>query len=82
MSKTRLDVYVDTENLLYLDRLKEEWKRNNYSQTINLMISNYVSLVNKFIKTMNIERPTKEKENPIDKLNKKYGIGEQYGNDR
>ena len=74
MTKTRIDVYIDLENMLYLKQLKEEWHRNNYSQTINLMIHNYVSLVNRFLKTMSLEKQDNKK-NPIDELNKKYGIG-------
>jgi len=73
--RTRIDVYVSTQNLMYLEQLKKLWRRKNYSQTVDHMITAYINLLNHATHTK-INNPTEEKKDPIADLNKKYGIPE------
>lgn len=83
MVKHRIDVYLSTQSLMYVDKLKEKWGRKNYSQTIDHMIANYVKLLERSIKTKKMRLTEEENElSGMDKINKKYGIGDKYANDR
>lgn len=71
MVKHRIDVYLSTQSLMYIERLKQEWKRKNYSQTVDHMIQNYIHLLEKTI-TKRESDAKKEKVN----LTKKFGLDE------
>lgn len=84
MAKTRIDVYVETKNIIFLEQMREEWNRKNYSQVINHLIGSYVNLL-KELKTDNFAKKHQQKEqikkDPLTELEKKYGIIQKYGDE-
>lgn len=60
LARTRIDIYVSEDNYFILRHLKEQWKRKNYSQTIDHLISSYWRLY-KQMKTIRDENEDRKR---------------------